>query len=58
MNPMWLLRAVNWVRHPPSQKRVVLVVVIVAACLAIWGAEQVFGFPEWLRPNNLRNLSR
>ncbi len=58
MNPMWFLRAVRWLRHPPPQGRVILVVAVVVACLAIWGAEKMFGFPEGLRPNSLRHLNR
>ncbi|MGR3373323.1 hypothetical protein [Pseudooceanicola nanhaiensis] len=42
----WLLRMVTWARNPPSAARVWLVLGVVAACLAIWGIEQLVGFPE------------
>lgn len=58
MTPLWLLRAMRWVRNPPSQGRVVLVVVVVATCLGIWGVEHLVGFPDWLRPHDMRGLSR
>ncbi|WP_168161463.1 hypothetical protein [Oceanicola sp. S124] len=50
---IWLLRAVRWVRNPPSEGRVLLVAAVVAICLAIWGLEQLFGFPDWLTPERL-----
>ena len=54
MNYTWLLRAVRWARNPPSEKRVLLVLAVVAICLAIWGLEQLFGFPDWLVPEHVR----
>lgn len=50
---IWLLRATRWARNPPSAKRVKLVAAVVALCLAIWGLEQLFGFPAWLEPERL-----
>lgn len=50
---IWLLRAARWVRHPPSERRVMLVAAVVAICFAIWGLEQLVGFPEWLEPKRL-----
>jgi len=47
-NPRQLLRMARWARHPPSEKRVKLVLVVVALALAIWGLEQVFGTPDWM----------
>lgn len=49
----WMIRAVLWIRNPPSEKRVILVLVVIAACLAIWGAERLFGFPDWLVPQSV-----
>lgn len=49
----WLLRASRWARNPPSEKRVLLLALI-AVCLAIWGLEKLFGFPAWLEPESLR----
>lgn len=48
MNIIWLLRAVRWVRNPPSEKRVILVLGVIALCLLLFGFERLFGWPEWL----------
>jgi len=59
MNPMWLVRASRWARNPPSMRRVLLILGIVAVCLALYGFEQVFGWPEWLTlPNDGRRVPR
>jgi len=50
MPVQWLLRMVTWARNPPSAARVWLVLGVVAACLAIWGIEQLVGFPEEWAP--------
>lgn len=50
MNVTWLLRMVRWVRHPPSDRRVILVFSVVVIVLALWGYEQLFGWPEALTP--------
>ncbi|WP_245594908.1 hypothetical protein [Gemmobacter nectariphilus] len=42
----------RWVRRPPSVRQVVLVVVVIALCLAIAGFEWLFGWPEALTPNS------
>jgi len=39
MNPMWLMRMKQWVRHPPSKQRVMLVGAAIAFCVAIYAAE-------------------
>jgi hypothetical protein len=49
----WLLRASRWVRNPPSEGRVRLVLGVVAICLAIAGVEALFGWPDWLTLNRL-----
>jgi hypothetical protein len=54
MNWNWLMRMSLWVRNPPSPQRVKLVLAIVAICIALWGIEQVFGWPEALTPNRIR----
>lgn len=41
----------KWARRPPSEARVKMVLGILLICGALWGVEQVFGFPEWLTPN-------
>ena len=52
MGPVWFLRMARWVRRPPSVRQVVLVVVVIALCLAIAGFEWLFGWPEALTPNS------
>lgn len=51
MNLTWLLRMAKWARQPPSPKRVKLVLIVVAICFAIWGAELMWGWPEALNVN-------
>jgi hypothetical protein len=50
----WLLRAKRWVQNPPSAGRVKLVFGVVAICLVIFGIERLFGWPEWMTVNSLR----
>lgn len=47
----WLMRMARWARHPPSPGRVKLVFVVIALCVAIYGIEQIWGWPDWLTPN-------
>jgi hypothetical protein len=47
MNPVWLMRASQWVRNPPSPKRVKFVFAIVAVAALIWGIEYMGWWPEW-----------
>ncbi|MEY3960286.1 MAG: hypothetical protein RIR14_940 [Pseudomonadota bacterium] len=51
MNLTWLLRMTKWARRPPSPARVKLVLGVVALCLALWGIELVWGWPEALTVN-------
>lgn len=51
MNPIWLMRMARWVRHPPSWQRVVLVLSVIAACLALFTVERFLGWPDWLTVN-------
>jgi hypothetical protein len=48
MNMRWLLRASRWARNPPSEKRVKLVLGVIALCLLLFGVERIFGWPDWL----------
>jgi len=50
MNPIWLMRAANWIRNPPSPKRIKFMLAIFALCLVLLGIEQIFGWPEALTP--------
>lgn len=49
-----LLRMAKWARNPPSEKRVKLVFGVVLACLLLVGIEYLFGFPDWLVPQEMR----
>ena len=51
MNLHWLMRMSQWARRPPSWARVKLVAAVLAICLALWGVEQIWGWPEWLTVN-------
>jgi hypothetical protein len=53
---IWLIRAKRWAANPPSARQVVLVLGLIAACLAIAGLEYVFGWPEWLTVNNVGKM--
>ena len=48
MNPMWLMRAARWVRHPPPLSRVLLVGAVLALCVGLAGVEYLWGWPDWL----------
>ena len=48
-NLNWLVRASQWVRNPPSEKRVILVLVVVGLGLAIAGLEHFGLWPEWAK---------
>ncbi|MEJ6398222.1 hypothetical protein [Yoonia sp. 208BN28-4] len=43
MNFFWLLRAKRWAQNPPSAKMVMLVIGIIAFCLALYGLEYFYG---------------
>jgi hypothetical protein len=46
-NMIWLLRAVKWVKNPPSPKMVKLVFAIIAAGLAMLLLEKLGMWPDW-----------
>ena len=50
----WLLRMARWVRHPPSEKRVYTVVVVVLIRLAIVGTERLGFWPDWATTQRMR----
>lgn len=54
MNPRHLLRMANWARNPPSAKRVKMVLLIVAICLALVLFERLFGWPDALTLQRMR----
>ena len=53
-NTRHLIRMARWARNPPGEKRVKLVLVVIALALAIWGLEQLFGTPDWMQIEGLR----
>jgi hypothetical protein len=46
MNPRWFLRMARWAHRPPSERQVILVLGVIAACLLIGGIEYFIGWPE------------
>ena len=48
MNPRHFLRMSKWARHPPSSRRVKLLLAVIAACLALYAVERWIGWPEFL----------
>ena len=54
MNPFWLLRAKRWAQNPPSMGRVALVLAVIAFCLALYGIETIWGWPDSLTVERLR----
>ncbi|WP_050526329.1 hypothetical protein [Pseudorhodobacter aquimaris] len=51
MNYRWFLRMAQWVRRPPSEGHVKLVLGVILICLLLFGVEYFFGWPEALTPN-------
>lgn len=56
MNPRWLLKAKRWAQNPPSPARIKFIAGIIAFCLMLYGVEQLFGWPDWLTPTDLRRM--
>jgi uncharacterized membrane protein YdcZ (DUF606 family) len=54
MNIRWLLRMALWVRNPPGAAKVKFIFGIIAMCLVIVIIEQIWGWPEWLTPGEMR----
>ncbi|MHC0052839.1 hypothetical protein [Actibacterium sp. D379-3] len=51
MNMRPFLRMARWGRRPPSEKRVKLVLAVIALCLVLFGIERLVGWPDWLTPD-------
>lgn len=49
---IWFLRMKKWATHPPPAARVVLVLAVVAAVLALAAFDHYVGWPEALTPNS------
>lgn len=47
MNPRHFLRMAQWARNPPSTRRVVLVLGVIAVCLTLAGLEWAGLLPDW-----------
>jgi len=56
LGPIWLIRMAQWARNPPSWGRVKLVAAVVLLCLAIYGVEWMWGWPDWLTVNDRPKL--
>jgi len=50
----WLLRAKRWATHPPPMSRVILVVAIIAFCVALVAVERTVGLPDWMSAERAR----
>ena len=50
----WLLRAVRWVRNPPSARQAILLFALISSLIALAAYERVFGWPEVLTVEPLR----
>ena len=52
------LRMARWARHPPSTRRVVIFLTVLAVCLMLFAVERFIGWPDWLKlerqPNGMR----
>lgn len=46
-NMMWLIRAVRWVRNPPSAGRVWLLILVVTAVILLGAIDWMGWWPEW-----------
>ncbi|MBV0893220.1 hypothetical protein KTN05_15510 [Paracoccus sp. Z118] len=50
----WLLRAVRWVRNPPSPQMVRMLVAVFLIALAIATIEWMGWWPEWATQERMR----
>lgn len=55
-NLIWLLRASNWARNPPSARIVRIVLLVVLAGLSIAALEWLNLWPDWARLEDGRAL--
>ena len=58
MNPIWFLRMARWVRHPPSPRMAAIWALVIVVCLAVAGAEWLWGWPDWLTVNGRARLPK
>jgi hypothetical protein len=43
-----LIRLAQWLRHPPSRRRVWIMAGVLVASLLIFAVERGLGWPDWL----------
>ncbi|PIE14877.1 MAG: hypothetical protein CSA68_09435 [Rhodobacterales bacterium] len=51
MNILHLLRMSKWARHPPSARRVKLVIAVILLCVLLFAIERYLGRPDWISPD-------
>lgn len=56
MNPIWFLRMKRLAQNPPSLQKVKFIAGIILVCAVLFALERVWGWPDWLTPNDLRGL--
>lgn len=54
LNPRQFFRMAKWARNPPSEKRVKLVLAVIALALVLFGIEKLVGTPDWMQIDRLR----
>lgn len=47
-----LFRMAKWARNPPGEKRVRLVLGVIALCLVLFAIDRLVGWPDWLTLEN------
>ncbi len=47
----WLARMAHWAHHPPSMRRVVVVLVAIALCAVLVAVDKAGLWPAWLHVN-------
>ncbi len=50
----WLLRAVRWVRNPPSMRQALIFGGFIAVLIVIAAIERIFGWPDALTLERVR----
>ena len=48
----FFLRMAKWARNPPSEKRVILVLAVLAICAALYAVDRFIGWPDFLTLDN------
>lgn len=53
MRLIGFLKMKRWAAHPPSERRVRLVIGVILACILLAAVEHFVGFPEIVEPGNV-----